>query len=246
MIPLRVVLVPLVAFGLFQAEAPRPVGVRFDHLHLISPSPDSTVGFYERLFGSTATRRVQILDAVGIGDDEARLLVSSGRLDRRADDTSAFWHFGWGLTTVGESYRAHLLKEVMWEPPFVTLSWNWHLHVLSRHPREAALWYRDVLEGDVVLASERELESWKGDEVGAIVRWRAISIVLHRWDGRPPLDRPGGHRIDHLAFAVDDVPATVRAAVTAGAQVLQREMGAGRQRALINATDGILIEIVDR
>lgn len=244
--PWKLLWMGVLAVSATQVTVSPTAGVRFDHLHLVSPSPDSTLGFYARLFRTSATRRVQADDAVGIGDDEARLLISRGELDPGADPSRAFWHFGWGLTSLGETYGAHLLKEVAWEPPFVTLSWNWHVHVLSRRPRETALWYRDVFDGDAIVAGETEFESWKSDEVGGIVRWRAISIILHRWDGRAPSDRPTGHRVDHLAFSVDDMPSALRAAVAGGAHVLQNESGAGRSRALVKGPDDVLIEVLGR
>jgi hypothetical protein len=124
----------------------------FHHLHLMAVGADThLVGFYERLFPPAVITRGKFWDADGIRGDGAFLLWSRASAPREYGKPTAIWHFGWGKVSLGETYAAHLLKEVNWKPPYPGLTTDLHVHLRSRDPIATAEWY------ELVLGAKREV-----------------------------------------------------------------------------------------
>ena len=247
-IPLAVVLGAAVALTAAQElRAPDERG-RFHHLHISTSTPAGTIEFYDRLFPPAATRDARRFAefgaSAGLEGDGVLLLVSNERSVRTAPPGGGLWHFGWGPTSVGESYRSHLVNEVRWERPIPSLTWHWHVHVLSRTPRETADWFRRAFGGEIEASSPGpELEPYV---TAAIVRWPRMSLAIHQWDGSDPGSEPGAQRIDHLAFAVGDVAATVDRLRAMRAEVVSYRNGVTGTSTdpLVRSPDGVVVEVV--
>lgn len=101
-----------------------------------------------------------------------------------------------------------------------------------------------VLRCADVLASKRFYEAlglaFDAEEDASGPHWACrlgdLSMELHAGDGRPPAVRK-------LGFAVDDLPAALRAAVAAGGRV---EGHPTRERAVVVAPDGRRVEVTQR
>jgi catechol 2,3-dioxygenase-like lactoylglutathione lyase family enzyme len=187
------------------------------HLHLAGGS--QLAGMYARLFRPDSIVRGVFWGVEGIQGRRFHLLFSPGGGGREPDAPSGIWHFGWGQVSLGESYADHYRREVNWRPPYASLEADFHIHLRSRNPRQAAEWYRDAL-GAVVEWQGIANASNQVDAVAALVRFDPIVLAMHGMpaDERLVPSRTGG-TADHLAFLVRD-PHAVKGAARPGAEVL--------------------------
>jgi catechol 2,3-dioxygenase-like lactoylglutathione lyase family enzyme len=183
----------------------------FHHLHLVRGDSAMFADHYARLFVSSAISRGQFFGVEGVrGQDGSMLLFSAGLNVRRANEASAFWHFGWGPTTLDQPYRLHYLREVDWKPPYQSFSRELHVHLRSAHVRAAADWYRTVLGAAVQLSAQVDAPA-DPDEMPAraVARIGDLTLVFHPFADPVVSSREAG-TVDHLAVAVRD-PADVAA-----------------------------------
>jgi hypothetical protein len=187
------------------------------HLHLAGGS--QLAGVYARLFRPDSVVRGVFWGIEGIQGRRFHLLFSPGGSGREPEAPSGIWHFGWGQVSLGESYADHYRREVNWRPPYASLEADFHIHLRSRSPRQAAEWYRDALGAAVEWQSIANSSS-QVDAVAALVRFDPIVLAMHGMpaDERLVPSRTGG-TADHLAFLVRD-PHAVKGTARPGAEVL--------------------------
>jgi catechol 2,3-dioxygenase-like lactoylglutathione lyase family enzyme len=183
----------------------------FHHLHLVRFDSAMLADHYARLFVSTAITRGRFFGLDGVrGQDGSMLLFSAGLNLRHGNEASAFWHFGWGPTTLDQPYRLHYLREVDWKPPYRSFSRELHVHLRSAEVRAAADWYRTVLGAAVQLSAQVDAPA-DPDEMPAraVARIGDLTLVFHPF-AEPVVSSRESGTVDHLAFAVRD-PAAVAA-----------------------------------
>ena len=214
----------------------------FHHLHL-NGTPGFLLDFYQRLFDPLTTRRETIGGVDAIRSGRTLLLVTGGTFEKALPN--AFWHFGWGGISLGETYLAHARREVAWEPPLPAD--RLHAHLRSVTPSVAASWYRDVLGASVVLAPKPSasdlLPPPEHRMPDAIVWLGDFGLLIYRED--PPLFSSRGQRVDHLALASSDFDASLAAFRMRGVAVLaEASVNHGLRSAIIEGPDHLAIEIV--
>jgi hypothetical protein len=174
---------------------------RFHHLHLVAPSPTWIANYYASLFVPSKVTRGVFWGLEGVQGTEAYLLVSRPHAERRSNDDTAIWHFGWGAVSVGETYKRHFVREVNWRPPYPGLEADFHVHLRSRDPLGAGRWYREVLGGVLEEGAPLDRGQPEDERADALVRFHNVLLVLHRWSG-PLVSSETSGPVDHLAFLV--------------------------------------------
>jgi catechol 2,3-dioxygenase-like lactoylglutathione lyase family enzyme len=227
-----------------QASAAPPV-LRFHHLHLRDNPPAFRIGYYEKLFEPSATKRTTFAGADGLQMGSRLILVSQTTSVKELP--AALWHFGWGQASLGESYLTHARREVAWEPPLPPE--GLHVHLRSVSPSAAAAWYRDVLGARVELPRVRTqspdpLPAPEHRRPEALVHIGGMPLLVYRAD--PPLVSSAGQPIDHLAFACDDLPGTLAYLKSMSVVILSDVMEThGARTAMIKGPDQIALELVE-
>lgn len=138
-----------------------------------------------------------------------------------------------------------------------------HVHLMSAAPLCAAEWYarmlglERVLADDVPPAGECQQSFGPRRDPGNQIhtpnaRLRVSEIILFIYPNQQPsraLDSPRGHVLDHIAFTVADVSATVARMRNAGVTVIEPVHYFGntsRPAAMIEGPDRLAIELVQR
>lgn len=216
----------------------------FHHLHLNDSRPPFLLEFYERLFDPATTQRTKTVDADGLQSGRMLMLISRASSVRPL--ATAIWHFGWGGVSVGETYLAHAMREVAWEPPLPAD--RLHLHLRSVTPRVAAAWYRDVLGVRVEIAPPArqtdELPRPENRMAEALVWIGETGLLIYRTE--PPLMSTRGQAADHIAIACGDLDAALADLRSRGVPILEVAGGAADPRtAMIEGPDHLAIELVE-
>ena len=224
------------------SAAPPLPDYAFHHLHL-NGTPGFLLDFYGRLFDPAKTRRETIGGVDAIRSGRTLLLISGGSSEKSLPN--AFWHFGWGDISLGETYLAHARREVAWEPPLPAD--RLHVHLRSVTPSVAARWYRDVLGASVVLAAKTSatdlLPPPEHRMPEAIVRLGEFGLLIYREE--PPLFSSRGQRVDHVAITTGDFDAALAALRARGVTILAETSAQdGLRSAVIEGPDHLAIEIV--
>lgn len=232
-----------------QAPNGQPPGAaRFHHIHLNSRTPVWQADFYQRLFHPSTTRRVELWEAHGIESAGVYLLVSRGRAETHDESPSAIWHFGWGPTSLDESYRSHLLSEVEWDTPIASLTSRFHVHLRSAEPVAAADWYRAHLSGEKTVSRQREPIALgpPADWPIALVKFGEISLIIYRSpEGSGPRVSSRGQFVDHLAFSVPGLDQTLARLREARVRILEDVRPLGETAAtMIEGPDAIALELI--
>jgi hypothetical protein len=231
--------------GSADQRPPSRVAFTFHHLHLNDPAPPSLLEFYERLFDPATSRRTRVGRTEGLQSGPMLLLISGA--PAAPPHASALWHFGWGEVSLGETYLAHAMREVAWEPPLP--AGRLHLHVRSVAPAAAIAWYRDVLGAGVVLPDgpprgNGDLPPPEHRIPEALVWIGDLGLLIYRTD--PPLLSSRGQTADHVAFATPDIE-TALAELRAGVAVTSPIAHDGDLRsAMIEGPDRLAIELVEQ
>lgn len=231
-------LLGLAAAAWSQATA---IPVTFHHLHLTGGSV-SWIRFYEGLFDPKDIERVSLWGGEALRTGNVLLLVSP-QPSPAAPQPSAIWHYGWGGVSLGETYLAHNLREVAWEPPLP--AHQFHLHLESVTPNVAAAWYRDRLGAHVEFAAEVERAADRDlRRPMALARIGTVSMLIYRSD--QPLASTRGKQADHLAFRVPDLSALLARFAAADVTVLEPPHALGNDRAaMVEGPDRVAIELVE-
>lgn len=238
------VIATLLSVALPQTPA-SSLSVRFHHLHLRDSPPEFRIGFYERLFDRSVTRRVTVAGVSGLQTGSRLILVSPGLSVKEMP--AALWHFGWGKATLGESYLAHARSEVAWEPPLPPEAL--HVHLRSLAPARAATWYRDTLGAQIELAvpprrHEPDLPPPEQRMPEALIAVGGLPLLVYRAEG--PLLSSIGQRVDHLAFALKDLIGALAFLKGRGVAVLSGPVTVeGVRSAMIAGPDQIPIELLE-
>jgi catechol 2,3-dioxygenase-like lactoylglutathione lyase family enzyme len=133
-----------------------------------------------------------------------------------------------------------------------------HLHLLSLDPVAAGEWYNKHL-GLPLRAKQTGKRVYEGFPVAPASFLEAdnVSIIIYpveyarvswpkNWDGRKDFESIKGRAIDHIAFGVDDVSATLARLRDEGVRVLAPPRGVkGVRSAMVEGPDHILIELVE-
>lgn len=234
----RAMLLGLAAAAWSQTTA---MPVTFHHLHLTGGSV-RWIRFYEGLFDATDIERLTLWGEDALRTGHVLLLVSPPKAPP-APQPSAIWHYGWGGVSLGETYLAHNLREVAWEPPLP--AHQFHLHLESVTPNVAATWYRDRLGAHVELASDVEHSADRDlRRPMALVRVGPVAMLIYRSD--QPLASTRGKQADHLAFRVPDLSATLARFAAADVTVLEPPHALGSDMAaMVEGPDRVAIELVE-
>lgn len=182
----------------------------FHHLHLNGSGMQE---FYARLFDPARTSLAPVAGYPALRSDSMLMLFGEPRAP--ADKTpvvppgdTAIWHFGWGTVSLGETYLQHAAREVQWEPPLPAD--QLHMHLVSRSPADAAVWYREQLGARVeVLARAsdptRAVAARPEQRVAeAVVRFGDFALLMYRTT--ETLVSTRGKRVDHFALAAPGAP----------------------------------------
>jgi len=230
----------LAAMASAQSPLPPPAAT-FHHMHLNDES-SQWVAFYERLFDAREIERFRLwsLDALRTGDV---LLLTSRSTATPGPGDSAVWHYGWGVTSLHETYLAHNVREVVWEPPLP--AHQFHLHLESMTPNAAAAWYRDRLGAEAEFGNgsegtvDRDMRRPR-----ALVRFGDVTMLFYKVE--MPLVSTRGKLVDHLAFSVPNLDALLAQAAETGIIVLEprRALGGGTV-AMIEGPDQLAIELLE-
>jgi catechol 2,3-dioxygenase-like lactoylglutathione lyase family enzyme len=214
----------------------------FHHLHLVSSRAEWLADYYASLFAPSTVTRGVFWNLDGVKGTEAYLLVSRLDAGRRPEASTAIWHFGWGRVSVGETYRAHYVKEVNWRPPYAALEADFHVHLRSRDPIAAGRWYRDVLGGSLDEGPPLGRASREDDRVDAIVHFRGVLLAIHRSSETLAATTAGGP-VDHLAFMVRDPARAASSPAHPGPVRVSHPLDATETVSLAGP-DGIVIELL--
>ena len=183
----------VVTFGAaYELQLDRAEAAVFHHLHLGSLGAGHLANIYARLFVPGSIVRGVFWGVEGIEGRRFHLLVSGATVQRSPDAPTALWHFGWGTVSLGESYADHYRREVNWRPPYASLEADFHVHLRSADPRQAAGWYEQALGASVDRLAGAPSTI---DAVAAIVRVDGVSLAIHGMPARgtPRLDSGGRH-----------------------------------------------------
>jgi catechol 2,3-dioxygenase-like lactoylglutathione lyase family enzyme len=120
-----------------------------------------------------------------------------------------------------------------------------HIHIFTDTPEETASWFSEMFEGEL-------LHSVQSDGQARVdVRFGSVFLYV----SRPPADAhevlADGRRrrgVDHLAFAVEDVDASVAMLAAKGVRVLDqaRSPRPGVRAAFVEGPESIRIELMRR
>jgi catechol 2,3-dioxygenase-like lactoylglutathione lyase family enzyme len=220
---------------------PAAAPVTFHHLHL-SDGASQWISFYEGLFDQRDVERLTLwgIDALRTGNV---LLLASPAKAQPVRGSSAIWHYGWGGASLGETYLAHNLREVAWDPPLP--AHRFHLHVESVTPNAAAAWYRDRLGAHAEFATDVEGEVDRDlRRPRSLVRFGSVTLLFYK--AELPLVSTRGKLVDHLAFAVPDLEMILAHVRTTDTPVLEpaHALG-GATAAIIEGPDRLAIELVE-
>lgn len=133
-----------------------------------------------------------------------------------------------------------------------------HLHLLSLDPVAAGEWYNKHL-GLPLRGKQTEKRMYEGFPVAPASFLQAdnVSIIIYPveyarvswpkiWDGRKDFESTHGRVIDHVAFSVVDVNATLARLRDEGVKVLAGPRAAmGVNSAMVEGPDHIVIELVE-
>jgi catechol 2,3-dioxygenase-like lactoylglutathione lyase family enzyme len=133
-----------------------------------------------------------------------------------------------------------------------------HLHLLSLDPLAAGEWYNKHL-GLPLRGKQTERRSYEGFPVAPASFLQAgnVSIIIYPveyarvswpkyWDGRKEFESTKGRAIDHIAFSVDDVDATLARLHDEGVKVLAPPHNVkGVKSTMVEGPDHIVIELVE-
>lgn len=133
-----------------------------------------------------------------------------------------------------------------------------HLHLLSMDPIAAGEWYASHL-GIPVRGKQSEKRLYQGFPVAPASFLQAdnVSIIIYpveyarvawpkNWSDRKDFESTNGRAIDHIAFSVNDLGATLTRLRSEGVTILEPQHDIlGVQSAMIEGPDHILIELVE-
>lgn len=228
----------VVSVGWSQPAAER---VAFHHLHL-TDATSGLIHFYEGLFDRSDVERLTLWGSDALRTGQV-LLISSPTQAAATPGPSAIWHYGWGRVSLRETYLAHNLREVAWEPPLP--SNQFHFHLDSVLPNTAAAWYRDRLGAEVEFASDSDDTADRDlRRPHALARIGTVTLLFYK--SAQPLASTRGKLADHLAFTVPDLATMLARIVAADTTVLETRHALGADSAaLIEGPDRLAIELVE-
>jgi catechol 2,3-dioxygenase-like lactoylglutathione lyase family enzyme len=133
-----------------------------------------------------------------------------------------------------------------------------HLHLLSNDPVAAGEWYAKHL-GIALRGKQTQKRTYEGFPVAPSAALQAdnVSILIYPvdyarvqwpklWDDRKDFEPTKGRAIDHIAFSVDDLSATVARLHSEGVKVTAEPHDVmGVKSAMIEGPDHISIELVE-
>lgn len=254
----------LVALG----QDARPPQAHFHHVHLNSVDPAAAEAFYKRSFEPEAGLRFEKVPAappsdilspiwhIGWGAENMpeayqRQLAAGTRFETPITDIS-------GLVgqppNSGKFFYAYVDG-----PDHALIELNTanhhrfgHVHLLSKDPVAAAEWYEKNLGIPVRSKSSKE-RIYEGFPVSPSASLQAdyVNIIIFPmtyakkqwpdlWNTRDDFETSQGRVIDHLAFTIPDLPATLARLKSNGVRILT----SGNDRLLIEGPDHILLELL--
>ena len=133
-----------------------------------------------------------------------------------------------------------------------------HLHLLSNDPVAAGEWYARHL-GLPLRGKQTQRRVYEGFPVAPSAALQAdnVSVLIFpveyarvswpkNWDDRKDFESTKGRAIDHIAFSVDDVTATLARLRDEGVKVLEPQHNMmGVKSAMIEGPDHIVIELLE-
>ena len=245
------------------ASTQEPPAAHFHHLHLNSTDPAAAIGFYATRFDCEKARFAG-QDAVRA--QKSWLLFNQVSAAPPWELVSAIWHFGWGAEDMKATYQKQLDLGTKFFTPLTDISWLagrpdfyyayvegpdhalvelntashhrfGHLHLFSEDPVAAGEWYVRHF-GLTRRSVQKEARFHEGFQYAPSVSlvMDNVNILIYPKQGPAPIVSTKGRVVDHVAFSVNNLAATIQRLRAAGLEVTGN---------FLEGPDAIRIELVE-